>query len=45
MGIPDRLVEHGTAKELYKEIGIDAEAITEVLRKMSAVSVKSTPVS
>jgi 1-deoxy-D-xylulose-5-phosphate synthase len=41
MGIPDRLVEHGTAKELYREIGIDAAAIADVLREMSAVTVKA----
>lgn len=38
MGIPDRLVEHGTPKELYKEIGLDAESIAAEIR--SAVSVK-----
>lgn len=27
LGIPDRLVEHGTLKELHKECGYDAEAI------------------
>ncbi len=32
MGIPDRLVEHGTPKELYKEIGLDTEGIAVVLR-------------
>ncbi|MEO6730892.1 MAG: 1-deoxy-D-xylulose-5-phosphate synthase [Ferruginibacter sp.] len=32
MGIPDRLVEHGSPKELYKEIGLDANAIAGVLR-------------
>ncbi|MBL0357482.1 MAG: 1-deoxy-D-xylulose-5-phosphate synthase [Chitinophagaceae bacterium] len=34
MGIPDRLVEHGTPKQLYNEIGLDANAIAEVLREM-----------
>jgi len=38
LGIPDRLVEHGTPKQLYDEIGIDANAIAAMLRKMSAVS-------
>jgi 1-deoxy-D-xylulose-5-phosphate synthase len=32
MGIPDRLVEHGTPKQLYDEIGIDANGIANVLR-------------
>ena len=36
MGIPDRLVEHGTPKELYKEIGLDAQAIATSLRQMMA---------
>ncbi|MFW6347523.1 MAG: 1-deoxy-D-xylulose-5-phosphate synthase [Cyclonatronaceae bacterium] len=27
MGVPDRLVEHGTQPELYKEVGIDADAV------------------
>jgi 1-deoxy-D-xylulose-5-phosphate synthase len=32
MGIPDRLVEHGTPKQLYDEIGIDANGIAAMLR-------------
>jgi 1-deoxy-D-xylulose-5-phosphate synthase len=39
MGIPDRLVEHGTPKQLYDEIGIDANAIAATLRTMSLVNV------
>jgi len=39
MGIPDRLVEHGSAKELYKEIGLDAASIAETLREMAEVKV------
>ena len=39
MGIPDRLVEHGTPKELYREIGLDAAAIAETLRAMAGVKV------
>ncbi len=34
MGIPDSLVEHGTPKQLYNEIGLDAEAIANTVRKM-----------
>jgi 1-deoxy-D-xylulose-5-phosphate synthase len=37
MGIPDRLVEHGSPKQLYEEIGIDANAIAALLREMSIV--------
>jgi 1-deoxy-D-xylulose-5-phosphate synthase len=44
MGIPDRLVEHGTPKQLYAEIGLDANAIAEVVREMvkDKVSVSAT---
>jgi 1-deoxy-D-xylulose-5-phosphate synthase len=39
MGIPDRLVEHGSPKQLYDEIGIDANGIAETLRAMASVKV------
>ena len=39
MGIPDRLVEHGTPKQLYDEIGIDANGIANTLRVMSQIKV------
>ena len=39
MGIPDRLVEHGTPKQLYDEIGIDANGIANALRVMAEVKV------
>ena len=34
LGIPDRLIEHGTPKELYHECGYDAQAIGDAVRKM-----------
>jgi 1-deoxy-D-xylulose-5-phosphate synthase len=34
MGIPDTLVEHGTPKQLYNEIGLDANAIASTLREL-----------
>jgi 1-deoxy-D-xylulose-5-phosphate synthase len=34
LGIPDRLVEHGTPKELHRECGYDAEAIKETVLEM-----------
>jgi 1-deoxy-D-xylulose-5-phosphate synthase len=34
LGIPDRLVEHGTLKELHRECGYDAQAIAEAVRQM-----------
>ncbi|MCD2422779.1 1-deoxy-D-xylulose-5-phosphate synthase [Niabella pedocola] len=34
LGIPDRLVEHGTPKELHRECGYDAEGIITAVREM-----------
>ena len=34
LGIPDRLVEHGTLKELYHECGYDAPGIVHAVRQM-----------
>lgn len=34
LGIPDRIVEHGTLKELHNECCYDAVAIAEAVRKM-----------
>jgi len=34
LGIPDRLVEHGTPKELIRECGYDAEGIASNIREM-----------
>jgi 1-deoxy-D-xylulose-5-phosphate synthase len=42
MGIPDRLVEHGSPKELYSEIGLDASAIAAALREVMKEKVKVT---
>ncbi len=39
MGIPDELVEHGTPKQLYDEIGIDANGIAKTVREMMNVRV------
>jgi 1-deoxy-D-xylulose-5-phosphate synthase len=43
LGIPDRLVEHGTPKELHHECGYDAQAIKEAVLEMmkGKVSVSS----
>jgi len=41
MGIPDRLVEHGTPKQLYDEIGIDANGIAVMLRTMVTAKIAS----
>jgi len=39
LGIPDRIVEHGSQKELHKECGYDAEAIAKVVREMVGAAV------
>jgi len=39
LGIPDRIVEHGTLKELHKECGYDAAAIAEKVREMTKESI------
>lgn len=40
LGIPDRLVEHGSLKELYKECGFDAPSIAETVRQLMSSAVK-----
>ena len=39
LGIPDRIVEHGTPKELQRECGYDAAAIAEAVRTMLRTTV------
>lgn len=39
LGIPDRLVEHGTPRQLYDEIGIDANGIVNAIREMAEVKI------
>jgi 1-deoxy-D-xylulose-5-phosphate synthase len=39
LGIPDRLVEHGTLKELHHECGYDAIAIADTVREMMSSKV------
>ena len=34
LGIPDRIVEHGTLKELHHECHYDAQAIVSAIREM-----------
>ena len=40
LGIPDRIVEHGTPKELHRECGYDADAIAVAAREMMNVTVR-----
>lgn len=42
LGIPDRLVEHGTPAELHRECGYDTAAIVNTVREMAGVAVKIT---
>lgn len=39
LGIPDKIVEHGSPKELYNEIGIDANHIANAIREMAKIDV------
>lgn len=34
MGLPDRIIEHGTQEELHAEVGIDVEGIIKNVRKV-----------
>lgn len=44
MGVPDRIVEHGSQKELFREVGIDAMAIAQVVRQqLSVINQKAAP--
>ncbi len=40
LGIPDRVVEHGSQDELYKECGFDAAGIAQALRELSSKEAK-----
>jgi len=44
LGIPDRIIEHGTPKELHRECGYDAQAIKETVLEMmkGKVSISTT---
>jgi 1-deoxy-D-xylulose-5-phosphate synthase len=42
LGIPDRIVEHGTPKELHRECGFDAQAIVDTVREMMKKKIKVT---
>jgi 1-deoxy-D-xylulose-5-phosphate synthase len=39
LGIPDKIIEHGSPKELYNEVGIDANHIADVIREMNEIEV------
>ena len=43
LGIPDKIIEHGSPKELHHECGYDAQTIKEIVLEMmkGKVSVRS----
>lgn len=43
LGIPDKLVEHGTPKELHKECGYDSQSIKTIVLEMMKGKVNVTP--
>lgn len=40
MGVPDRIVEHGTQRQLYEEVGIGPEGIVAEVKKLLGVELK-----
>ena len=42
LGIPDRLVEHGTPKELHRECNYDAQGIADAIRALLKETVSTT---
>ncbi len=42
LGIPDRFIEHGSQKELWRECGYDSKGIAEAVRAMSTKKVSVT---
>ena len=42
LGIPDRLVEHGSPKELHRECAYDAEGIVDAVRVLLSSTVQTT---
>jgi len=34
LGIPDKIIEHGSLKELHRECGYDAQAIKQTVLEM-----------
>jgi 1-deoxy-D-xylulose-5-phosphate synthase len=40
LGIPDRVVDHGSPKELQKECGFDVQGIASAVREMMKDKIK-----
>ena len=45
LGIPDRLVEHGTLKELHRECAYDAQGIADTVRQMMTEKVRVSTIA
>jgi len=45
LGIPDRFIEHGEQKELYRECNFDAQAIMETVRQIEGVTTSAKVIS
>ena len=45
LGIPDRLVEHGTPKELHRECAYDAQGIADAVRELMKDKVRVASVA
>jgi 1-deoxy-D-xylulose-5-phosphate synthase len=45
LGIPDRIVEHGSPKELHRECGYDAKGIADAVREMMRESVETVTIA
>jgi len=45
LGIPDRIIEHGTLKELHREGGYDAQAIKETVLQMMKGKIAVSPLA
>lgn len=44
LGIPDRIVEHGSPKQLYEEIKLDANSITDTIKKVYAMEIEKVQI-
>jgi 1-deoxy-D-xylulose-5-phosphate synthase len=42
LGIPDRLVEHGTLKELHRECAYDSQGIVDAVKSLMKETLTST---
>ena len=43
LGIPDKMIEHGSPKELHRECGYDAQAVKEAILEMMKGKISVSP--